>query len=353
MMGRPAAGIRSRVAGALFLLTASMVFLLPAPETLAAVPVADRVESEDRERRSPTFTLNRVRLYVISARRGEPRVFLPPLHGHHPREAVDEAVSDASRAIDVVRSRYDFESLEIVSQSHYLLQAIRSKGGQYTYQLNPEPGWGPYTSDSWEGDLEALPVSSELEIRLHISHDRKEIFIIQMAVEPGRPISCGKRLTDETAVFAVLTFDTPDSSPYLVGSGSSAPVMSSFGPGATGSGSLSPSPRIYLNWDVAPNLIHYSPPEYPQIAHRAGVEGYVTFHVVIGTDGRVEQVKVAEQAPANRHRIFEKAAEAAVRQWRYRPASINGVPVRALVSQTVQFVLSEEGWGGYWPTPTP
>jgi len=334
------------------LLATLLLALLPlSAGTLAAdIPVTSDTE-EKRERHPVTFTLNRVRLYVIDARRGEPRVLLPPLRGHHPREAVNEAVADASRAIDVVRAKYSFENLEIVSQSYYLLQAVRAKGGQYTYQLSPEPGWGSYSSDSWDGSLEAHTENGDLEFRMNITRNEEEVFLIQMAVDPGRPIACGKRITDENAVFAVLTFDTPDSSPYLIGNRATAPVMSSFGPDATGEGSITPSPRIYLNWDTPPTLTHYSPADYPEIARRAGVEGFVTFHVVIGTDGTVEQVEVAVQVPANRHRIFEKAAEAAVRQWHYRPATINGIPVRALVSQTVQFVLSEDGWGHYRPTP--
>jgi TonB family protein len=351
VISHPCTGIWRRTASVAILFAVVLAMSLPAAVTFASDDGVAFEEKDKRERRPAAFTLNRVRLYVINARRGEPRVFLPPLHGHHPSEAVSEAVTDASRAIDVVRARYDFENLEIVSQSYYLLQAVRTKGGQYTYQLNPEPGWGPYSSNNWQGDLEALTGSSDLEIKLNIAHDRREVFSIQMAVDPGRPLSFGTRLTDDNAVFAVLTFDTPDSSPYLDGNGSTAPVMSTFGPDATGNGSITPSPRIYLNWDLPPTLIHYSPPDYPEIARRAGVEGHVTFHVVIGTDGTVEQVKVSEQIPANRHRIFEKAAEAAVMQWRYRPASINDVPVRALVSQTVQFVLSESGWSYYWPTP--
>ncbi len=335
------------------ILFALLFAILPPSSGAFATDVAAASNNEEKRERHPTtFTLNRVRLYVISARRGEPRVFLPPLRGYHPRDAVNEAVAGASRAIDVVRAKYSFENLEIVSQSHYLLQAVRAKAGQYTYRLSPEPGWGSYSRDSWEGSLEAFSGNSDLEFRLNISYNQEEIFLIRMVVDPGRPIACGKRMSDENAVFAVLIFDTPDSSPYLDGDGSTAPVMSSFGPGATGDGSLTPSPRIYLNWNTPPTLIHYSPPEYPVIARRAGVEGFVTFHVVIGTDGTVEQVKVAEQLPANRHRIFEKAAEAAVMQWRYRPATINDIPVRALVSQTVQFVLSADGgWGYYRPTP--
>jgi protein TonB len=104
-----------------------------------------------------------------------------------------------------------------------------------------------------------------------------------------------------------------------------------------GSAPVSPDlQRIYTRWDTAPRLLDHTRPDYPPIARKAGVDGTVTLHVVIGVDGKVEEVKVATSSPKF---IFDEAAAAAVRNWRYEPALIDGHPVRAKVSQTVQFTL--------------
>jgi len=79
------------------ILFALLFAILPPSSGAFATDVAAASNNEEKRERHPTtFTLNRVRLYVISARRGEPRVFLPPLRGYHPRDAVNEAVAGAS-----------------------------------------------------------------------------------------------------------------------------------------------------------------------------------------------------------------------------------------------------------------
>ena len=283
---------------------------------------------------------------MVHARTGDPRVLLPPLNARYPKEAVREAREDASGAIERLRRRYpDFNNLEIVSQQQYLLQAVRSKGGQYTYQLSPEPGWVPYSSGLYEGSLEARTEDGLLAVDLKVMRDTQEVLRVSAQWQPGRaPVVFGQRLSEGNALFAILTVDTPDSTPNPSNGDALTSWIDEEGQVPSGTGEDDPDHTPYLVWDTPPRLIHYSQPDYPEIAQRAGVEGYVTFHVVIGPDGRVEQVRVAEQAP---HRIFEKAAREAIMKWRYTSAVVDGRPVRALFSQTVQFVLSENGWSHY------
>ncbi|MBS9402157.1 TonB family protein [Halomonas sp. TRM85114] len=61
------------------------------------------------------------------------------------------------------------------------------------------------------------------------------------------------------------------------------------------------------------------PPEYPSRAQRRGLEGFVELEFVIRRDGRVdpESIRVVSANPRN---IFDKAALAAVRQWRFDTA---------------------------------
>ena len=74
------------------------------------------------------------------------------------------------------------------------------------------------------------------------------------------------------------------------------------------------------------------PASYPRLALQARMEGLVILSVVIGESGRVTAVEVIRSAP-----LFDDAAVAAVRQWRYTPTLLNGVPVPVRMTVTVNF----------------
>ena len=79
-------------------------------------------------------------------------------------------------------------------------------------------------------------------------------------------------------------------------------------------------------------------PEYPASMREAGREGVVPIEAVIGRDGAVHAVRVLS---ANIHPDFAVAAVDAVRQWRFDPTLLNGVPVEVTMTVTVTFSLSE------------
>lgn len=56
------------------------------------------------------------------------------------------------------------------------------------------------------------------------------------------------------------------------------------------------------------------PPQYPMKAKQMGIEGYVVMDLRIGSDGRVEEVRVVEQSPQG---VFERSAVRAVHRWRF------------------------------------
>jgi TonB family protein len=61
-------------------------------------------------------------------------------------------------------------------------------------------------------------------------------------------------------------------------------------------------------------LVNSPPPDYPQMARRAGIQGVVRLQVRAKTDGTLEVEKVIEGEPA-----LVEAARSAVRQWRVNP----------------------------------
>jgi protein TonB len=84
-----------------------------------------------------------------------------------------------------------------------------------------------------------------------------------------------------------------------------------------------------------PKKIVHVVPEYPEIARTARVEGVVILEAVLDTTGRVQSVRVLRSVP-----LLDMAAINAVRQWRYSPTELNGVPVPVLMTITVQFTLA-------------
>jgi protein TonB len=84
----------------------------------------------------------------------------------------------------------------------------------------------------------------------------------------------------------------------------------------------------------APKLVHDGKPVYPELAIQARMSGIVILEAHVGTDGRVQSVRILRGAP-----IFEDAAIEAVKQWRYQPLLLNGVPTEFILTVTVSFNL--------------
>jgi protein TonB len=60
----------------------------------------------------------------------------------------------------------------------------------------------------------------------------------------------------------------------------------------------------------------------------------VVIEAILDATGRVESLKVLSSQP-----LLDNAAVQAVRQWRYTPTELNGVPVPVLMTITVRFSL--------------
>jgi len=79
----------------------------------------------------------------------------------------------------------------------------------------------------------------------------------------------------------------------------------------------------------------FQPPYPPQLL-RTGVEGKAVVKVLIGTDGRVKQVVIVSADDP----LFADASERqALRRWRFRPATRDGVPIESWKQMTVRFEI--------------
>lgn len=84
-----------------------------------------------------------------------------------------------------------------------------------------------------------------------------------------------------------------------------------------------------------PQKMHHVAPSYPPIAQAAKISGVVILEALIAEDGSVREVKVLRSVP-----LLDAAATDAVRQWRFTPTLLNGVPVQVIMSVTVSFTLN-------------
>lgn len=82
---------------------------------------------------------------------------------------------------------------------------------------------------------------------------------------------------------------------------------------------------------------------YPAAARAAGIEGEVSVSYDVTATGHVVNAVVLAAEPGG---VFEEAALAAVRSWRFRPLTERGVPVAAPGRVSVlRFRLGDDAYG--------
>jgi protein TonB len=76
---------------------------------------------------------------------------------------------------------------------------------------------------------------------------------------------------------------------------------------------------------------------YPEVALKARISGIVIVEAIISRDGTVKDVRVLKPLPFG----LDQAAVDAVKQWTFKPASLNGQPVDVLFNLTINFKLDK------------
>jgi protein TonB len=160
-------------------------------------------------------------------------------------------------------------------------------------------------------------------------------FVPRAAPEPVPPLT--------PAPPATIATDTAPPGPEGPGDGTAGDpngspngVLGGIGDADAGPGGGSNPEPAYLTADMQrPVLLVKVEPAYPEVARRAGIGGRVTVRAVIGEDGGVESAEVV----ASKNPMFDQTALDAVRRWRYRPALMNGKPVRVYFVVVVDFIV--------------
>jgi len=100
---------------------------------------------------------------------------------------------------------------------------------------------------------------------------------------------------------------------------------------------FSPLARAQSSAPAPGDPVHTVSPKYPKDARKQKVEGKITLHVTIASDGSVKDLSVV----SGDSRLTD-AALAAVRKWRFQPFIAEGKPVDGQRDVTINFALSED-----------
>lgn len=167
-------------------------------------------------------------------------------------------------------------------------------------------------------------------------------YVLQASLPGFRPLRQEMRLRDARNWDRAITLQVGQVQETIMVEAQRGPAhgASSANRPAAGSVQATPGPvPVKVGGNIRPpRKVHDVKPTYPQSMREAGREGVVPMETVIARDGGVQAVRVLS---AQVHPDLAAAAVEAVRQWRFEPTLLNGVPVEVSMTVAVQFRLSE------------
>jgi protein TonB len=130
-----------------------------------------------------------------------------------------------------------------------------------------------------------------------------------------------------------------DSRPADSGATSAATTVSSM------KGTAEPRPQIgggreglFLSKQLDGTLVvlKQTRPPYPRRARRLNIEGWIKVNYIVDEHGHVGHVTILDAKPEG---VFEQSVLQCVSEWRFKPGTMSGLVVKALVEQTITFKL--------------
>ena len=135
----------------------------------------------------------------------------------------------------------------------------------------------------------------------------------------------------------------PDDLVKLPDSGT-GPIVPAGGTGTDAGGGVilqpfePPQEPVLVEPGIDPRAMSAFQPDYPGSMIRQGMEGSVTVRVSIGADGKVTAI---ERLSATDEAFWIATQRHAMRKWRFRPATRDGVAVPGIKVLTVHFKLTD------------
>jgi protein TonB len=117
---------------------------------------------------------------------------------------------------------------------------------------------------------------------------------------------------------------------------SGSPAGGPANSGTSGGGTTTASRGNASFTSAAPDYLHNPPPEYPEEARISHQQGVVLLLVDVSQEGGV--IKVSLQRSSGYRRLDEAALRVA-KNWKFKPATVAGQPMRSQVEVPVRFKL--------------
>ncbi len=231
----------------------------------------------------------------------------------YPAEARAARVSGTVVLQGVITKQGTIEDLKVISGPRMLQQSALQAVKQWS--------WKPYLSDG-------LP--TDWETRIGIS------FII-----PGSRSSAGPSADVDESLTVVAP--APAMSSSSSGMGSVRNVAYAV-PGVPAESAGPEGPAQVSSEVMAGNLLSQVAPVYPPIAKAANISGSVVLRAIISKTGNVTALKIISGP-----QMLSGSAMDAVRQWTYKPYSLNGEPTEVETTITVNFNLGAASQPGNGP----
>lgn len=193
--------------------------------------------------------------------------------------------------------------------------------------------------------VHALAIGALIQVRQHVQHvEDAKLTVVNLTPPPSPPAAEAPPpppskpevvapppivQTPMPAVHTVQT--TPDPSPVPT----PAPVAVAV-PGPPAPAAPPAPPSLVQGGDLGAQMVAGKPPRYPIESRRKKEQGTVVLSLVVGLDGAVESINVAQSSGSAR---LDNAARDAVKGWRWKPILRSGQPVRVKGVVEIPFIL--------------
>ena len=193
----------------------------------------------------------------------------------------------------------------------------------------PAPRRTLHVAPNWPPDV-AVAVRYRVHLVLDAIGQVAEARVVTGASAAARGTAVAAEIDAVLAAVRQWKFDPPAQAPMLIATDVASPQDGA----ASSTVSRGRAPLRAGGAIAPPRKIVDVKPEYPQSAQDARITGVVTIEATVGVDGTITDAQVLKGVTE-----LDDAALAAVRQWRFEPAWLNGEPVPVIIVLNINFTL--------------